>query len=185
MRATTMLAMNVALVAAWQPSHGVYGARPLRSTARPSMISDEMGRKLAQKGFAIPGMEDVGREVKGDMAARLCTAQAPCDFDAPGAIVSLLQTVGGAVIFVLFIAQVAGSTIDEEALEEQAARSRARREKTLQDFAERLRPLQESPLGWTLVDDKGLPTGDAFVFLAIAIAAQLWLAWLVTETVLS
>ena len=80
------------------------------------MISDEVGRKLAQKGFAIPGMEDVGREVEGDAAARLCTQAAPCDFDAVASAISLLQTVGGAVLFVLFIAQVAGSTFDEAAL---------------------------------------------------------------------
>merc|ERR1712187_490098 len=51
-------------------------------------------------------------------------------------------------------------------LEEQAKRSRQRRNAQLRLFAERLRPLQDNPiLGWRVVDDDGMPTIDAYVFL--------------------
>merc|ERR1719401_436692 len=61
-------------------------------------------------------------------------------------------------------------------LEEQAKRSRQRRNAQLRLFAERLRPLQDNPiLGWRVVDDDGMPTIDAYVFLVIAIAFQAWL----------
>ena len=76
------------------------------------------------------------------------------------------------------------TAFDEEAIEEQAARSRERRVKQLRAFGEQLRPLQDSPLGWRLVDEDGLPTGDAFAFLALAVAAQLSFAWLLSQAFL-
>ena len=138
------------------------------------MLSSDLASKLVQKGFAVPGMEELGREVKADNLAR-CTQAAPCDFDAASFLGSVLQTAGGAALFVLLLSQA--FAFDEGALQEQAARSQQRRERQLRAFAEKLRPLQDSQLGWRLVDEEGMPTADAFSFLAIAVGSQIWLAW--------
>ena len=58
-------------------------------------------------------------------------------------------------------------------LERLAARSRERRLARLRDLASRLAPV-EGWTGWKLVSEEGLPTLDAFVFLAIAVAAQIF-----------
>ncbi|KAL3899562.1 MAG: hypothetical protein SGPRY_012621 [Prymnesium sp.] len=142
------------------------------------MVSDELGRQLAAKGFAVPGMEDVGREVRDQMTTRACTQAAPCEFDIFSAAASLFETVAAAVLFFLFLGQVVGSTLDEDALEAQAIKSRERRDRRMRDFGERLRPLQESPLGWRLVDSDGMPTGNALLFLFAAVTSQCLLAWL-------
>ena len=57
-------------------------------------------------------------------------------------------------------------------LEGQAERSRARREDRLRDLADRLEPVTEIT-GWKMRGADGLPTLDAYVFLGVAIAAQL------------
>ena len=57
-------------------------------------------------------------------------------------------------------------------LESQAERSRARREDRLRDLADRLEPVTEIT-GWKMRGADGLPTLDAYVFLGVAIAAQL------------
>ena len=121
----------------------------------------------------------------GACRASVPSQLSPCELDIGAAAGSLFQAVIGAVVFVLFLSQVAGSAVDEDALAEQAARSRERRNKSLRAFAKRLRPLQESPLGWNLVDGDGMPTGDAFVFLALAIGAQAWLAYILSQSFFS
>ena len=146
-----------------------------------AMISEELARGLVQKGFAIPGMEEAGRQVQD--TARLCTQEAPCDFDAWQFASSLALSPGGVVLVALFFYNIGTASFDEDALASQAERSQRRREAALRQFAARLRPLQDGPLGWRLVDGRGMPTGDAFVFLAVAVASQVWLADLLLAAV--
>ena len=60
-------------------------------------------------------------------------------------------------------------------LAKQAERSKARRIERLRDLAKRIQPVQEIT-GWQLISTDGLPTLDAWVFLALAIIAQLVVA---------
>lgn len=163
--------------------------RGTRTPPATLAIPPDVKLKLAQGGLAIPGMEDAAREATAERLAasapaaeRLCTAAAPCAFDA-GAFLSSAATVPLAVVALALIGGLAGATADDdeflEALEARAERSRRRRELQLRNFAKAVKPLQDSPLGWRLVDAQGMPTPDAYVFLAIAVAAQAWLAsWL-------
>ena len=65
-------------------------------------------------------------------------------------------------------------------MERRAEKSRQRRLEQQRSLANQLKPL-EGWFGWTLVDDEGLPTVNAYVFLALAVVVQLWLAFLVQQ----
>ena len=112
--------------------HGpaTHGAMRSLPRARPaSMLSEELRVKLVQKGFAVPGMEEAGREATAKATERLCTQAAPCPLDASELLFSTLQAAGVALLFLLFFSQLAASASDEGMLdlEAQAERSRARR----------------------------------------------------------
>lgn len=161
--------------------------------------------KLVQAGLAIPGMEAEGREASESISSNLkaagvveigeerrapvptagsekvCTKEAPCELDGDLAR-RLLLTPGPVVLLAAFafsIGTAAFETEDEdwyEKLEERAERSRQRRRERQLDLARRLEPLQQT-FGWSLVrEDDGMPTLDAYVFLAVAVSAQLALA---------
>eukprot|EP00966_Prymnesium_polylepis_P100527 2328176-Prymnesium_polylepis.1 len=69
-----MFAIAIAAGSSWSWSSATTRVLSPRPThPRPTMITPEVGRKLAEKGFAIPGLEDVGREAKVEAGARLCT----------------------------------------------------------------------------------------------------------------
>ena len=108
-----------------------------------------------------------------------CTRADPCPVDGD-LLGSLVQTSAPIVLLVAF-AYAAGTqaaTSDEEwldRLEERAERSRKRRLAALRDLGGRLEPVQAA-FGWSLVDERGLPTALAYGFLALALAAQLALA---------
>ena len=169
-------ALSVAALA-W---HGP--ARPMpthRACATCMTIPPDVKVKLAKSGLAIPGMEDVAR--KAAATAPSCTPNAPCDMDA--SFISSLALASLGVVAIVLLAGISGAAADEddflEALERRAERSRSRRDAQLRGLAKAVKPLQDSPLGWELVDDEGMPTSDAFVFLTLAVASQAWLAsWL-------
>lgn len=163
------------------------------------MLAEELGQRLAAKGFAIPGMQEVAQQARVERAAAACTYESPCDFDWAGFVGSLALSPAGIGLIVLasYLAGAAAAEEAEEAtrsqgasiaddeieprseLEVQAARSRARRDVQLRAFAKRLTPLQET-FGWNLVDVEGMPTADAWFFFGLAAILQsslLWLAW--------
>ena len=153
--------------------------------ARTQMLSEDLAVRLASKGFAIPGMEDVARTAKTEAATRAaaaCTYESPCDFDWIGFGTSLAVSPFsvGALALVFYLA--GASAADEDgsesylaALESRAQESRARRDAQLRSFAARLSPLQEL-LGWDLVDSAGMPLANAWLFLAAALLVQVSLA---------
>ena len=101
----------------------------------------------------------------------------PCrDICIPGPIVLLAY-------FAYVIGQQSFAPEDDdwlERVERQAERSRKRRLERQRDLARRLAPLQNA-MGWTFVTDDGLPTTDAYVFLALAVVVQLTLASALAE----
>ena len=161
--------------------------------------------KLVQAGLAIPGMEAEGREASESISSRLkaagvveigeersrtpvradaervCTQEAPCELD--GDLAKRLLLTPGPVVLLLAFAYSVGvaafETEDEdwyEKLEKRAERSRQRRREQQLDLARRLEPLQQT-FGWSLVrEEDGMPTLDAYVFLTVAVSAQLALA---------
>ena len=147
----------------------------------PLAISYELGEKLARQGLAIPGFEDVALTQGGARAAeRLCTIDAPCDFDVLAFLSSLVLSPAGIALVVLLSYSAGGAAADGQtmaSLEQRSQVSRQRRDDQLRAFAERLRPLQSPPFGWRVIDDDGFPTLDAWVFLAIAAMSQGFLAW--------
>ena len=148
------------------------------------MISDELGARLATHGFAIPGMEDVARDARSAAATStaVCGADVAC---IDWASIALSPLGIGLLALVFFLAGESaasdtGTDVLNERLEEQARRSRQRRNEQLKAYASRLKPLQNS-LGWQLIDGEGFPTADAWLFLAIALAAQLFVGSLLYQ----
>ena len=166
------------------------------------MLTYDEKLQLTRMGLAVPGMSEEGKKSKDDIRqvlteagvyqlgekrekrpARKCTREEPCDLDGGGLLRNLALTPGPVLLFVAFAVAVgnqAGQEVasDEEwvkRLERQAERSRARRIARQRNLAEQLEPVQ-SILGLNLVDDDGLPTTDAYVFLAVAVLVQLAIA---------
>ena len=190
----------------------------------PRALDEGAKIRLAQAGFAIPGMESAAQK-----GAKVCTQDAPCDFDAWSFVNSLALSPGG-LLLLAFLAYRTGvaafadetdgmgptsrpvqdtpsaeqpavplssrgeagtragaqqppvpaeptgvrvDTADEnDWLKQQAERSRARRQRSLRDFAARLRPVEDIT-GWSLATEDGMPKVDAFVFLAVVGAIQI------------
>lgn len=159
---------------------------------------------LVRMGLAVPGMDAEGKQVSRDLSSRLeasgvfelgaqrpvpaadaprrCTREEPCDLDAADVLRSLLLVPLPLLLagFAVAAGRSAYVSEDDDAflarLEKQAERSRERRLARQRDLASRIAPLQEW-FGWSLVTGDGLPTGDAYVALAVAVLAQVALAF--------
>ena len=161
------------------------------------MLDDDQKLALIRMGLAVPGMEKEGRAASQRISKRMdeagvieigkaqqsvekrsCTRDEPCEVDAQF-LRSLALTPGPVLLLVAFAYSVGvaaySAETDDDWLERQAERSRARRLKRQREFGAALQPLQQWT-GWTLVTGDGTPTSDAYVFLAVAVAAQLTLA---------
>jgi hypothetical protein len=163
------------------------------------MLTDEQKVQMVKAGLAVPGYSAEGRAASREIDAKLreagvveigraresaareksareCTRESPCDIDA--SLVTNLLLVPLPLLlasFAFVVGQQAFASEDEGWLEAQAERSRKRRLARQRDLASRLVPVQNS-LGWRLVSEDGLPTQDAYAFVAIAVVVQVALA---------
>ena len=171
------------------------GSQPHVRINMLSPMSDEAKTRLLQAGFAVPGMAEMAPKMSSSAmaSARECTRDNPCDIDSATALDFLgsLALTPGPVLLLCILAYSVGvqAFADEEPgterldspaenaspewLVRQAASSRARRLERLRDLGRRLRPVQDWT-GWQLVAKDDLPRLDAWAFLGVAIAAQLW-----------
>jgi len=190
----------------------------------PRALDEGTKLRLAQAGFAIPGMESAAQK-----GAKACTQDAPCDFDGWAFVNSLALTPGGLLLIALVAYRTGVAVFADEVdeakptnhtvvdtppaeppadppvsrddagasapppqqlvsaeqasvradagdgndwLKQQAERSRERRQRSLRDFAARLRPVEDIT-GWSLATNDGMPKVDAFVFLVVAGAIQI------------
>ena len=147
---------------------------------RRAEASESISSRLKAAGVVEIGEERSRTPVRAD-AERVCTQEAPCELD--GDLAKRLLLTPGPVVLLLAFAYSVGvaafETEDEdwyEKLEKRAERSRQRRREQQLDLARRLEPLQQT-FGWSLVrEEDGMPTLDAYVFLTVAVSAQLALA---------
>ena len=175
-----------------------------RSTAAIMQLSYDQKLKMVQAGLAVPGFKAEGAEASKDInrrleeagvrkkqasdSARTCTYDAPCELDGGDFLRSLALSPGGVVLLAAFAYTVGQRSFESEddgwteRLERRAARSRERRIERQRDFARRLEPLQQL-LGWPLVTEGGMPTAEAYYFLAAAVLLQLTLAAAVTSSI--
>ena len=176
----------------------------MRLLAPLMALSYDEKLNMVKMGLAVPGFAAEGREASSSISRQLqetgvfelgasrpaaasaappkrCTRDDPCDLD--GDVVQSLILTPGPIILLAGFAYALGTQAfaaeDDEAwlekLERQAERSREKRLARQRDLASRLAPLQEL-LGWPLVSADGLPTSDAYTFVAAAVVTQLLLA---------
>lgn len=161
--------------------------------------------QLVRMGLAVPGMTEEGKQAATEIDTRLretgvyelgaikkappsapkkCTREDPCDIDG-GLLRSLALTPGPVILLAAFALSVGNQAFAseemtetdwEERLQRQAERSRKRRLDRQRLFAQQLEPIQ-AILGLNLVSaEDGLPTSDAYVFLAVAVGVQIAIA---------
>ena len=179
---------------------------PTRHAPIAMTLSYEEKLAMVNAGLAVPGMSEEGAEASRKINKKLdelgiieigksrpppaekkaCTKDDPCEVDGE-LIKSLIFTPGPVILLVAFAYSVGSQAFadedDEEwiaKLERRAEKSRERRLERQRNLASQLKPVEQW-FGWTLVDDEGLPTTDAYVFLAAAVGAQLSLAFAVQQ----
>ena len=136
--------------------------------------------KLKKTGVVEIGSDEI-MKAREEKPKKRCTRDAPCELTAGDIVDSFILTPGPVILLAAFAYTVGvqafemeDATEDErlEQLAKRAEKSRQRRIERQKDLAARLEPL-EAAFGWRLVSPEGLPTTDAYVFLAVAILAQL------------